>query len=162
LQAIDNISRYATALRGNIITYVPRNTGSPHDRYEGATRGCAITSEKSLIALVPSEAALITAKLPSLLFCVPQNSAKRLEFILQDSSGNDIYTTNITPNKSAGIVSFNLATFAGIPAKPGDREYRWYLTLICGGEDRSGDISVNGFVKKVALDPLLVKELQGS
>lgn len=33
LRATDNISRYATALRGNIITYIPRNTGSPNDRF---------------------------------------------------------------------------------------------------------------------------------
>ncbi len=162
LRAIDNVSRYAIALRGNIITYVPRNTGSPNDRYGGATRGCSVTSGKPLIALVPKEAAFTTAKLPSLLFYVPQNSAKRLEFILQDSSANDIYTTNITPNKNAGIVSLNLATFPGIPALKNDREYRWYFTLVCGGEDRSGDISVSGFVKKVALDPVLVKELQAA
>lgn len=162
LQAIDNVSKYAAALRGNIITYIPRNTGSPNNRHGGATRGCLVTNGKPLIALVPKEVALTTAKLPSLLFYVPQNSAKRLEFILQDSRGNDIYTTNITPNKSAGILNLNLATFPGIPALISDREYRWYLSLVCDREDRSGDISVNGFVKKVALDPLLVKELQAA
>ncbi len=162
LQAINNVSKYAAALRGNIITYVPRNTGSPNNRYGGATRGCSVTSGKTLIALIPNEAAFTTAKLPSLLFYVPQNSAKRLELILQDSSGNDIYATNITPNKNAGIVRLNLATFPGIPALENDREYRWYFTLVCDGKDRSGDISVSGFVKKVALDPILVKELQAA
>ena len=162
LRAIDNVSRYAAALRGSIITYVPRNIGSPNDRYGGATRGCSVTNGKPLIALVPKEAAFTTAMLPSLLFYVPQNSAKRLEFILQDSGGNDIYTTNVTRNQSAGIVSLNLATFPGIPVLKNEREYRWYFTLVCDGEDRSGDISVSGFIKKVALDPILVKELQAA
>jgi tetratricopeptide (TPR) repeat protein len=170
LRAISNVSLYVKVLRGDRFTYVPRNTGSPENRGTGGTRGggCSIGGTKSLIALLPQGELSTTAKLPVLLFYMPQNSDVRVEFLLQesnrkDSKGEDIYHAfNITPNKTAGIISLDLATFPGIPSLDDGKQYHWYLSLVCDEQDRSGDKSVDGFIKKVALDPILTKELQAA
>ncbi len=163
LQAISNVSLYAKALRGDRITYVPRNTGSPDNKRGGATRGsCSSLSEKSLLALVPLGEALTTAKLPVLLFYMPPSVDTRVEFTLLDSNDREIYKTNIAPRKNAGIVSLNLATFPKVPPLENEKKYQWYLSIVCDENDHSGDIFVQGSVKKVALDPLLVKELQAA
>ena len=171
LRAIENVSLYAKVLRGDGIDYIPRNTGSPENRGTGGTRGtrsCLTSGTKSLIALLPQGELSTTAKLPVLLFYMPQNSDVRVEFLLQesnrkDSKGEDIYHAyNITPNKNAGIISLDLATFPGIPFLEDGKQYHWYLSLVCDEQDRSGDKSVDGFIHKVALDPILNKELQAA
>ena len=69
VQAINNVSSYAKALRSSKIAYVPRNTGAPDRTGSGGARGgnCSNRSGKSLIALVPQGEALTTARLPVLL-----------------------------------------------------------------------------------------------
>lgn len=169
-QAINNVSSYAKALRSSKIAYVPRNTGAPIGTEGAATRGgnCSNTSGKSLIALVPQGEALTTVRLPVLLVYMPQNVDTKVEFVLVDSNrknsqGEDTYHTfTIAPSKNAGIVSLDLATFPGLPSLENEKTYQWFLSLVCDETDRSGNPFVQGLVKKVALDPLLVKELQAA
>jgi hypothetical protein len=83
---------------------------------------------------------------------------------LSNSNDNDNkpYTINITPSKNAGIVSLNLATLPKVPALENGKEYKWYLSLVCDENDRSGDQFVAGYIKQIALDPLLTEELQAA
>lgn len=163
LQAISNVSKYAEALRGEIVTYIPRNTGAPIAGGTGATRGCS--TEGIPIALLPKGETLTTENLPVLLVYMPRNPGTKVEFVLQERDGDnihEIYETNITPTKSAGVISLDLATFPGLPVLQDGKEYQWYVSLICNEADRSADVAVTGLVKKIALDPLLVKELQAA
>ncbi len=162
-QAISNVSLYAKAPNSDRTPPAPPTVGAPKNTIGAATRGtCSNPDGKSLVALLPKGEALTTAKLPVLLFYMPQNLDTRVKFILQDSAGNDIYKTNITPSKNAGIVRLDLATFPGIPSLENGKEYQWYLSLICDENDPSSEQFVTGFIKKVALDPLLTKELQAA
>ena len=180
LQAISNVSYYAKALRSDKTPPAPPNLGAPKNIIGGATRGgsCTDPNGKSLIALIPKGEALTTAKLPTILVYMPSGIDTRVEFSLQDSNEQEAYKTNITPqdsddknnpytiniapNKNAGIVSLNLATLPEVPSLENGKEYKWYLTLVCNENDHSGDQFVAGYIKKVALDPLLTEELQAA
>ncbi len=145
--------------------------GAPVNTQTGGTRGPCI-EPKSLVALVP--ASLIgetVAEYPSVFWSMPQIApegvpAPAVEFVLKDASDREVYSAKYPLAKSAqgvvgapGIMSLTVASL--YPLKIG-QEYRWQLTLMCNSKDsdQSQAITVDGGIKRVALDPSLARRLE--
>ena len=148
--------------------YKPVGIGAPINTDGGGTRGptssCPLTG-KPLKALVPSSrfgatvAAYPTfyAYMPALL---PQASPLPVEFALEDKSGNEVYKSTFKTNGKAGIVAISLPSQAGLVPLEIGQDYRWSLSIICQPDDRSRDVSVQGLIRRVALNPTLSTQLK--
>lgn len=159
--AINNVSRYARRGSSRKLAYIAPNRGAPGTRQGGATRGGCSTSDQKLTALVPqTNLGMTTIEFPTIFFYIPQTSADVLEFSLLDENDNEIYQKNLSPSKTGGIASINLATLEGLPPLQVNQKYHWYLSIVCNTEDRSADIFVDGWVQRIQSDPALQSELQ--
>ena len=147
-------------------------------RQPGGTRGACPRVNKPLTALVPmtketssasqnsnaakatsnSSLGLTVAERPTFWFYVPYsfNPSRRIEFVLQDEEGNDIYQTSSTESGILpGVVGFQLPSTA--PALQVNRVYRWFFLVYCKPEE---PIHVEGTVKRVALNSSLARQLE--
>jgi hypothetical protein len=84
-----------------------------------------------------------------------------LELALLDKNDKEIGKTTVdVPSTTSGIVSFRLSDIQGLPPLEVGKDYHWYLSMICNTEDRSADIFVDGWVRRVEVDPVLAGELK--
>lgn len=144
----------------------PVNSGAGGSRgpTSGPTNSCPLTG-KPLKALVPSSrfgatvAAYPTfhAYMPALL---PQASPLPVEFVLEDKNGNEVYKSTFKTNGKSGIVAISLPSQAGLSPLEIGQDYKWFLSIICQPDDRSRDISVQGLIRRVALNPTLSTQLK--
>ncbi len=161
----------------------PPDQGAPGSREGAATRGrCPKVDPRvgrPLTALVPVAGqtatevratralksnsefvwGLTVAERPTFWFYVPYSLTPNypLEFVLQDEKGNDVYKTNFTESgTSPGIFSFELPSTA--PALEVGKMYRWYFLVYCNNSEEH--VFVNGWVQRVALNPLLKSQLE--
>lgn len=143
--------------------------GLPGRRIGGGTRGeCAVKRPEQLIALVPENNLVLTQQAyPSMLFHIPQTSKPMtIELVVQDDNYNVVYDKTLTKNGSdiqtdAGeIINFNLLDSASLPPLVAGKTYRWYLSIICNPKNRSRDIVVDGWIKRVAVDPDFAKKIE--
>lgn len=127
--------------------------GAPSGRHKGAASrpsGCPRIN-MPLIALVPdNEPGLTVAESPTFWFHVPAlpESARSAEFILQDSSGSDIYKTRFTLPETSGIIKVTLPSLQPISLKIGER-YRWYFKIYCQPENTALYFWVDGQIERV-------------
>jgi hypothetical protein len=145
----------------------PVNIGKPR-RVEGAgTRssgsGCSI-SGKPLTALVPNNRFGVTvAAYPTFFVYMPtlspDNSSLPVEFLLKDSNENELYKTTFRTGGMSGIVALSLPAHAGLsPLKVG-QDYQWSFSLLCREDERSQDITVEGWTRRVELNSSLSTQL---
>jgi hypothetical protein len=160
--AVSNVSSYIAKGGESKLSFVAPNWGAPEpgSRRGGATRGGCSSKNQALTALVPKDnVGWTTAEYPELFFYVPQTS-RPLEFALNDQKDKAIYKTNMAHNRTPGLVSVNLSNFKGLPPLKSGQPYHWYMSIICDSQDRSADIVVNGWVKRVEPNPALASSLQ--
>ncbi len=82
--------------------------------------------------------------------------------VSQDEKGEDrapIYKTTFNIDGTAGVASLSLPSHATLPPLMVGKDYRWSVGLICSASDRSRDITVEGWVQRVALKADLTKQL---
>jgi hypothetical protein len=149
--------------------YQPPDDLSTPNRTAGAgTRsprsGCPVTG-KSLTALLPTSRFGVTATgYPKFFVYMPafssQNLSLPVEFLLADKNGNEIYKANFQTNGTSGIVTLDLPTDAGLAPLEVGQDYKWSLSIICKVSERSGDLSVEGWVRRVELNPTLSTQLK--
>ena len=154
----------------------PRGPGSPmpDNREPGATRdprkgeGCT-EAERGPIALVPNpdEPAPTASEYPTVFWYMPQTVAPAAEFLLRDETDKnykDVYRVQYAlPKSTKGVVSppgIKSLTIANLYPLEIGQAYHWYLALICNPSNRSNDIVVQGFIKRVESDPTLASRLQ--
>jgi len=133
-------------------------------RKPASARGPCSPSEKSITALIPTtNLGLTTRAYPTFFFYVPPTPATEMEFVLIDEENQrQIYTTILKITGNSGIVSLNLPTTENLPPLEMEKEYHWYASLICNHQQRSGDIYVDGWIKRVAPDSLLMSKLENT
>jgi hypothetical protein len=162
--AVTNVTSYLNAGGDSTISFVDPNRGAPApgNRQGGATRGGCSSKNQSLTALVPAtNLGTTTAEYPALFFYVPKTSVQTpLEFALLDQNDSPIYKTNIAPKQAPGIVKVSFSNLKGVPRLESGKNYHWYLSIICDPQDRSADIAVDGWIKRIQPDPALANELQ--
>lgn len=144
------------------------------------TRGGCPRVEKPLTALVPklkkatgdtqssriaktispSNLGLTTDERPTLWFYVPYSltPSRRIEFVLQDENGNDVYETSLTKSDiSPGVVGLQLPSTA--PALKVNQVYRWYFLVYCDPKQPEALVFVEGLVKRVPLSSSLESQV---
>ncbi|HEY9614109.1 DUF928 domain-containing protein [Allocoleopsis sp.] len=148
----------------------PSGIGAPTRTEGGGTRGstannrCPIVG-KSLTALVPGDRFGVTvAPYPTFFVYMPAASAPAsplpVEFELQDKDGNRIYKSIFKTSGKPGILSLTLPSQAGLPPLTVGQDYKWLFSIICQPDERSGDITVDGWVRRVELNATLNNQLK--
>ena len=142
--------------------------GTPINTQGGGTRGAVrscLSASKPLKALVPSDNFGTTvAAYPSFLAYMPalspQTPPLSVEFVLEDKNHNEVYKSKFKTSGKSGIVTISLPTQAGLVPLEIGQNYQWSLSIICQPDDRAQDISVQGLVRRVALNPTLSNQLR--
>lgn len=150
--------------------YVPPDRGAPSSTAGGASRGAVCEQDQNipslpLTALRPDDTlaggiGLTLKSQPQFFVYLPQTSAKKAEFTLQDEQGNNIYQSEFTINGQPGIVSISLPQNS-IQLENG-KNYKWYFSLICNPRNRVKDVSVNGWIRQEMPRSILANQLQNS
>ncbi|NJN87237.1 MAG: DUF928 domain-containing protein [Leptolyngbyaceae cyanobacterium SL_7_1] len=81
-----------------------------------------------------------------------------MEFVLIDDQEEDFYSQTFSLPETSGIVKIQIPT-----AQPGlevDKRYHWIFSIICNSDNRSGDIAVDGWVRRVEVESDLARNLQ--
>jgi hypothetical protein len=129
--------------------------GFPIRQVGGGTRGedCGVQGQ-SLTALTPDNSVGMTTKaLPELFFYIPKTTqAQQVEFVLRDDRDRTVYeTTTKTYADRHGIFSLNIPETKQLNQLETDRNYHWYLSMICDPQNRAKDLVVEGWIKRVAI-----------
>ena len=153
------------------------NTGKMPGRRRGASsRGSCPTPnpDKPLTAIVPatlmgktktgvdpllttwqSVGGLTSVARPDFVFYIPKEfSASPKEFVLQDSTANNIYHTSFVTAASmpAGFTQIRPTISLEV-----NKIYRWFFLVNC---DNDAPITVSGWIQRIALAPVLEQRLQ--
>jgi hypothetical protein len=137
--------------------------GLPGRRISGGSRSpdtaCLTTPNQPLVALMPkNNVGLTVSAHPTLWFSIPAISSDRvLEFGLYDPSGELLYTTTFGASEKAEVVSLPLPETSSPLVI--DKDYRWYLSVVCNQESRAEDLVVTGWVRRVQPNPTLTEQL---
>ncbi len=143
----------------------PPDRGLPGNREGAASRGCFKAFQPTLTALVPdSNLGLTISGHPTFFWLTPEAPTQgfQLEFRLTEVNSQQLdgpvrYETSFQSH-SAGITSLTLPSDLA-PLSEG-QTYHWYVSLICDPADRSGDVVVDGWIKRVSPEPTLTTSLQ--
>jgi hypothetical protein len=149
----------------------PPDQGAPGGRSRGGSGRGPCKNYQSLTALVPVTKGatkdfvwgLTASEHPTFWFDVPERLTAQVpvEFVLLDTAGNYVYKQKLTvPQMSAGIVQFSVPSTAP-PLEVGKR-YNWTFSIYCDPESSSAAVSVRGSVQRVALDPVMERQLQAA
>lgn len=132
--------------------------GLPGRRVGGGTRGNCNFGEKKLTALVPkNNLALTVVANPQLFFYIPpKTDLQVVEFVLLDESERQVYEKTFKTTGTSGIISLILPNSAQLEM---GKKYHWYLSVICNAQDRADDVSVDGWIQRVKLNPTLASKL---
>lgn len=136
--------------------------GFPGRRVGGGTRGNCPAMQGRLTALIPQTNLWITTSdQPKVFFYLPQtNTTQKVEFVLVDENVVEVYKTTFDISGEAGIVSVDLPTQLDGTALTADKNYFWSLSMICDPEDRSGDIVLEGWIRRIEPSIALSNQLQ--
>lgn len=148
-----------------------RPLGSPKGNSStGAVRGACPAVDTSLqnrklMALVDTnDPALTTQAHPTFWFYLPfvrTEEVTTAEFELLDENQEPVLSTRkikvVLPDK-AGIVRFTLPSSE--PALQAGKEYFWVFRVVCDADDRSGNPTVTGWIKRVEPVTTLVSQLK--
>jgi len=144
----------------------------------GACGGCVVPRGTPATTLVPlSGIGKTVAEYPTLFWYLPKATGWGIEFSLKDVNNQEVYSTKyafthyIEENSDGyeveiavgtpGIISLQLPGLATrpplLPPLEIGRKYNWWLKIICeplDRPDRSGDIYIEGAIKRVPFNPL--------
>lgn len=88
---------------------------------------------------------------PTFYVYVPESSSVRYEFALFDGR-SPVYKVELEPVATAGIIRIALPETVTLEAGAVDGEpktYQWFLSMVCDVDDRSRDVTTNGWVHRV-------------
>lgn len=159
------------SIAGNWNAFTPPTRGLPGEgRQEGGgvRGGNCPNIQNKLVALVPAtNMGLTVSEYPTLYWYVPETGtaetpAAEIEFVLQDQEGLEVYNSGKLPALArAGIVSYTMPAKSSKPLEAG-KNYQWFFSIICNPDDRSGDVRVQGWVKRVEKSQTLAQELEAA
>jgi hypothetical protein len=144
----------------------PGDIGAPTRVLGGGTRSsgssCPIVG-KPLKALIPSNGFGVTvAAYPTFFVYMPALSLQTsplVQFVLEDKQGNNIYTSTFKTSGTPGIMTISLPSQGGLSPMEVGKDYKWYFSLMCQPDERSQDITVEGWVRRVEPSPVLKTQL---
>jgi hypothetical protein len=137
--------------------------GLPTYRRGGGSRGSCLANRSQLVALIPENVVgKTTVASPKLFFYVPQANKSEtvaLEFVLRDRQDKLVYETFFKTDGNSGIVTVELPESDKSNELKTNEQYHWYLSMICDPQNRSRDVVVEGWIKRVALEPVIEEKL---
>jgi hypothetical protein len=148
------------------------STTVPGDRKKGGGEKrdfCQIhdaAATNKLIALVPDKNIGFTiTDRPTFWFYIPFKPGVTAEFTLRDENNKVVYTTQTFQlTNTPGIISITLPqTVSGLDIgsiETGKKRYRWFFSVICNSERRDEDITVKGYVQRIALSPAVMNRIK--
>lgn len=134
--------------------------GLPGRRVGGGTRSGALLP---VTALVPeNDLGLTIVENPTFFFYIPKTPSPQIvEFVLNDETGDTVYEKKFTTDGNSGVVGIRLPGDSQIKPMQVGKNYRWYFAIVPNVNDRSNDIYVTGWIKRVQFSPNLVSQLKG-
>ena len=160
--AIANLERYLQ--EGEEFHVTPRGVGAPNERVGAGSRQDGCLKEERLVAIIPENRLGLTSQpKPTLLFNIPSTTASSLVLRLkEEGSETMLYERTLTTPKKPGFAQLDFNEFMDAPALELNKIYHWRLTLQCDPDDRSGDVTVSGAIKRVEIDPAFTSQLEQS
>jgi hypothetical protein len=140
--------------------FKPPKRGTPVTTAGGATRGSCEAKSKQLTSLLPKEKLGLTiAERPTLFWAIPRSVANTAQLtILGDKESRVVYETTLSLPKTTGIMQFTLPKDA--PALEVGKPYRWFLSINCKADGSGNEMSVDGWIERIALPSELAKALK--
>ncbi len=137
------------------VTFRPPRILAPRESTGGASRdsnGChfaqTASQKASVTPVLPTSRIGLTVKeRPTMLVYIPQTSAKKALFSLQDEQKRSLYQTTINLPEKPGVIAIKLPESA--PALKTAKNYQWSLAMICSAQLEPDSPFVSGWVKRV-------------
>ncbi|MBD2358620.1 DUF928 domain-containing protein [Tolypothrix sp. FACHB-123] len=137
------------------VTFRPPRILAPRESTGGASRdgnSCLSahteTQQASVTPVIPLNRIGFTVKeRPTILVYIPQTSARKALFSLQDEQANNHYQTTIALPAKPGVMAIKLSEY--VPALQTGKNYQWSLSMICSAELEPDSPLVNGWVQRV-------------
>lgn len=147
------------------VTFDPPKGGQPDNTEGGASRDGGTcpqdskASHQSVTLLLPSNHyGLTVAERPTFFVYVPQTSAQKAFFVLQDENENYYYQKNVQVPGTAGIISFKLPSDA--PVIEIGKSYKWSFVLMCGESVRPDSPRGEGRIQRIEKNSALSSQLE--
>lgn len=139
------------------VTFKPPKDLAPKKSTGGASRDASTCSADratnltaSVIPLLPkTNIGLTLIQRPTILVYVPQTTAKKAMFTLQDEQGKQYYQTTLPIPTKRGVMAIKLPS--SVPALKTGKNYQWSLVMICTQELEPDSPWVNGWIRRVEL-----------
>lgn len=154
-----------------------RYGAAPRRRGVAYRRGSCLPPQAQITALLPSEEVITSDRdqhnlgkdrtwytaeaYPSIYFHAPENTAQKLEFVIEDQNHQIVYSAvaqlpqpevskeNPRPQGFIGIDLSRQAQALEIPPLEAGATYLWEINLICNEIDRSGNPLISGWISRI-------------
>lgn len=142
--------------------FTPPSEGIPGRREGAGTRG---RCPGGLTALIPSSTLGRTvSEKPTIYYYLPAAlKTVWVKFELLDEQDQPLYETTFEmKDTKSGVIGLDLSQFEDAPILEEGKNYHWFLTIRCEPDpfDPSGNIVVDGWINRVALDSSQLEELE--
>jgi Domain of Unknown Function (DUF928) len=150
--------------------FIPSGIGAPNNRSAAGLRSSCKSVlpnttqniiERNFIALVSEkELGLTIDETPAIAFYIPPICVEAMRFKLVDTITNQTYESLLAPPASSGIIHLKLSSLKDLPPIEVGKKYQWVLMLVTDSGDVSGNMEVNGFLQRKALNTPLTQALK--
>lgn len=133
-----------------------RNNGKCTPNHGPSSQVATNPTEQLLGLLPPGQTPQTISAQPSILVYLPQITAQKVLFSLEDSQGKGIYRTPLTLSNTPGVVGISLKN---APPLEVGKEYRWLVTIVCPKAGPQNPFVI-GTMQRVQPNPNLQKQLE--
>jgi Domain of Unknown Function (DUF928) len=118
------------------------------------------TANEALTALLPTtKLGLTVSSHPTFMVYIPSNSAKAVEFTLENDKGEGVYQTTVNLKSNSKIVEVPLPTSQS--ALEIGKDYKWVVSMICQ-QPGPRDPFTEGIIRRVQADNALTNNLRAA
>jgi hypothetical protein len=143
------------------VTFNPPKAQAPKTSSGGASRdgsSCGFdTRTNPRVAVTPllprTNIGFTVAERPTVLVYVPQTTAKKAIFSLEDEQANQHYQTTLRLPNKPGVMAVKLPN--SVPALKTGKNYQWSLVMICTEDLEPDSPWVSGWIRRVEPNPSL-------
>ena len=106
---------------------------------------------------------LTTSTTPQLFFSIPAiKDTPRLELVVRNQQDELVYKTLLEITERPGIVALQLPEHLSSESLKTNKNYHWYLSLICNHQNRAHDVVVSGWLRRIEIEPNIRQQLQAA
>ena len=143
---------------------IQKRGGLPIHRIGGGSRGNCFAPGGQLVALVPEHSVgLTTSVTPQLFFSIPATKVPLLlELVVRNQQDELVYDTLIDTTEPPGIIALQLPEKFSSESLESNKNYHWYLSLICNRQNRAHDLVVSGWLRRIEIESNIRQQLQAN